>query len=128
MIEEESNKAPSSHRICPGCGKEFIAHHKSREFCNDACYNTHYNSKIRNNQVHRLQQQDFCIGAIKTLIGNRTSTTVPIEALDSFGFPFDMYTNREKHSPISENHYVWYGPYRLNLTFDYQIQITLKNA
>jgi len=128
MNEEEPNKPPSSHRICPGCGKEFVTHHKNREYCNEVCYNTHYNSKIRNNQMHRLQQQNFCITAIRTLIGESKSAIVSTADLDSIGFPFDMYSNREKHSPISENHYVWYGPYRLNLTLDYQIQITLKNA
>lgn len=113
-------------RTCPGCGKEFHSHHKSRKFCNENCYNAYYNSKIRNNQVHRLQQQGFGVVAIRTLIGDSTTTTVPIEALDSIGFRFDLYSNRDKSSPISETYYVWYGPYRLNLTPDNQIQITLK--
>ena len=128
MNDDNPNNELNPKRTCPGCGKEFHSHHKSRKFCNDICYNAYYNSKIRNNQDHRLQQQEFCIDAIRTLIGDNTSTTVSIDALDSIDFPFDMYSNREKHSPISENHYVWYGPYRLNLTFDYQIQITLNNA
>lgn len=113
-------------RTCPGCGKEFHSHHKSRKFCNENCYNAYYNSKIRNNQVHRLQQQGFGVVAIRTLIGDSTTTTVPIEALDSIGFRFDLYSNRVKSSPISETYYVWYGPYRLNLTPENQIQITLK--
>ncbi len=127
MQENEQNEGINSKRICPGCGKEFLSFHKSRKFCGEICYNTHYNSKIRNNQVHRLQQQNFGVVAIRTLIGDSTSTTVPIEALDSIGFPFDQYSSREKHSPISDSYYIWYGPYRLNLTLENQIQITLKN-
>ncbi len=128
MIENVPNDASNSHRVCPGCGIEFSTRHKSRKFCTEICYNNYYNSNIRNNQDHRLQQQEFGVVAIRTLIGESTTTTVTIEALDSIGFPFDLYSNRVKSSPISETYYVWYGPYRLNLTPENQIQITLKNA
>jgi hypothetical protein len=127
MNLDDPNNGCSQDRICPGCGKEFVSNHKSRKFCSDVCYNNHYNSKIRNNQIHRLQQQDYCVVAIRTLIGDSTSSTVPIDALDSIGFPFDQYSSREKYSPISDSYYIWYGPYRLNLTLENQIQIILKN-
>ncbi|MBK6987743.1 MAG: hypothetical protein IPH33_05605 [Bacteroidetes bacterium] len=84
--------------------------------------------KLETIKITDLQQQEFCVVAIRTLIGESTTATVPIEALDSIGFPFDLYSNRDKSSPISETYYVWYGPYRLNLTSENQIQITLKNA
>lgn len=127
MKEEEPNRELTPKRSCPGCGKEIVSHNKSRKFCNEICYNIHYNTKVRNDQIHRLQQQDYGVVAIRTLIGESTQTIVPIAALDSIGFRFDLYSNRVKHTPISESYYVWYGPYRLNLTPEYQIQIILKD-
>ena len=127
MNDINSSESLRPKKKCPGCGKEFATYNKSRKFCNDICYDSYYNSKIRNNQVYRLQQQDFCTVAIRTLIGDSKSSTVPIEALDSIGFPYDQYSSREKHSPISNSYYIWYGPYRLNLTLENQIQITFKN-
>lgn len=127
MNLDDPNNACSQDRICPGCGKEFVTNHKSRKFCSEVCYNNHYNSKIRNNQIHRLQQQDFGVAAIRALVGNSTNTTVPIEALNSIGFRFDLYKNRVKYSPIIESYYVWYGPYRLNITPENQILIILKD-
>lgn len=126
MSENVPNNVSNSNRICPGCGIEFSTRHKSRKFCTEICYNNYYNSNIRNNQDHRLQQQEFGVVAIRTLIGESSTATVPIEALDSIGFRFDLYSNRVKSSPISETYYVWYGPYRLNLTPENQILITLK--
>lgn len=127
MTSIESNQPISTNKTCLGCSINFTPRRKDQVYCSKTCSNTHYNNHIRNDQNHRLEKQNFGLEILATFLGNNRESIVTVEQLLNAGFRFDLYSERIRHTPISETYDVLYGPYLLFLTQDFKIQINQQH-
>lgn len=111
------------YRICPGCEKDFMAKNRGRIYCTSKCFNDHYNNHRRDKAAYFIQTLKSNIEILDSLLSDGREILISAEELAMFGFAFENYSDRQQVDRLSLAFYMWYGPYRTNLTLDHRIKI-----